>query len=345
METGRELSDQLQGRNCQLVVSPDNQWLLTTWEGDGAGKAVVWDLTGSGSPVRIASLNLTWDEHQAMNFSRDSQRLVTHDGDQARARLWDLADLHRDPLILQEHSGNGTCWQYVSQRWLLMWSYNNTIHVWDATSTDPAASKVTLCVPADDIAQATVSPNDRWLVVATGYVPEDNPTIWLYDISSSSKVGSPYRLPDHTDKISAIEFDSDCGRMVTASHDKTIRVWDLSAADLRASCLVLQDTHVPNWIELSQDGCWLLAAGRDSETRLWNLRLAEAQQRPITLSGYDEVGFAADSTRLICRKLGLEEAQPLRMDELVAAARCVAGRELTDEERDQFLTEPEATLK
>ena len=75
----------------------------------------------------------------------------------------------------------------------------------------------------------------------------------------------------HNDSIAYVLFTSE-GLMVTASYDKTIRLWDVNAEIPGSSSKVL--TGHDGWVEklaISPDGRWLMSSSADKTIRLWNL--------------------------------------------------------------------------
>ena len=92
-------------------------------------------------------------------------------------------------------------------------------------------------------------------------------------------------------------LSADGKRIVTGSDDKTVRVWNLEDDDLGASAIVLRGHHgAVTAVELSADGRRLVTSSRDGTVRVWLLRI----------------------------------------EDLLAVARRLAGRPLTDEEREMY---------
>jgi WD40 repeat protein len=108
----------------------------------------------------------------------------------------------------------------------------------------------------------------------------------------------PIVLRGHDDQVTSLGFSADGRLLVTASFDRTSLVCDLASADPASNVLVLHRL-ASNVIALAltSDARLLATAGDDDAVRLWDLRL----------------------------------------DELIALARLTAGRELTVEERRQYL--------
>lgn len=69
--------------------------------------------------------------------------------------------------------------------------------------------------------------------------------------------------------LSSVEFSQDGARLATSSRDKSVKVWDLTAAEPA----VLQSLEHRDWVfraRFSRDGRYLLTACRDRMARLWD---------------------------------------------------------------------------
>ncbi len=86
--------------------------------------------------------------------------------------------------------------------------------------------------------------------------------------------------------------------MVSASYDKTVRVWN---ADGSGSALVLRghDDWV-SWAEFSPDGQRIVSASKDKSIRIWG---ADGTGVPVVLRGHDKwvntARFSPDGRRVV----------------------------------------------
>jgi hypothetical protein len=101
----------------------------------------------------------------------------------------------------------------------------------------------------------------------------------------------------------------------------------------------------------SQDGHWLLTGGADNFIRIWDLQSPDLP--PVWLRGHEEKtksifgmtlstfvrGISPDGRWLITQDPGSLslQTQLFRFDDLLELAREVTGRELSEEERRQFM--------
>ncbi len=106
-------------------------------------------------------------------------------------------------------------------------------------------------------------------------------TIKLWDPSNEYK--NIRTLPGHDHSVSAVRFipsgaaesPSTGNLLVSASRDKSLRIWDVSTG----YCVKTLRGHA-DWVRdvaPSFDGRWLLSAGNDQTARLWNAGSGEAK--------------------------------------------------------------------
>src|SRR5262249_8070739 len=76
----------------------------------------------------------------------------------------------------------------------------------------------------------------------------------------------------HTGKVNAVNAVAvipDCGRAISGSSDKTLRLWDLeTGTELR---LFEGHTGSVNALAILPDGQWVLSGSSDGTLRLWNI--------------------------------------------------------------------------
>ncbi|HEU4406504.1 MAG TPA: protein kinase [Polyangiaceae bacterium] len=102
----------------------------------------------------------------------------------------------------------------------------------------------------------------------------------------------------HESAVFAAAFSPDGGRIVTASHDKTVRVW---AADGRGEPIVLRG-HDDSVVaaRFSPDGRRIVSASRDGTARVWN---ADGAGAPVVLRGHGDqiagAAFSPDGARVV----------------------------------------------
>ncbi|HZF11033.1 MAG TPA: CHAT domain-containing protein, partial [Thermoanaerobaculia bacterium] len=105
-------------------------------------------------------------------------------------------------------------------------------------------------------------------------------------------------LTGHTDAVVAASFSPDGTRVVTASDDKTARIWNAATGQLIAT--LTGHTVKVTTASFSSDGTRVVTASWDKTSRVWN---ASTGQLIATLTGHtDEVwaaSFSPDGTRVV----------------------------------------------
>ena len=108
------------------------------------------------------------------------------------------------------------------------------------------------------------SPDGRSLLVGYGGPEQQVGEAWLWDVSESA--ADPLHKFPHEDDVLSVAFSSDGRRAVTASFDRTARVWDIKAG---TSLATLSHGERLSLARLSPDGS-LVATASLTEARLWS---------------------------------------------------------------------------
>jgi WD40 repeat protein len=106
-------------------------------------------------------------------------------------------------------------------------------------------------------------------------------------------------LQGHTEGINGIAFSPDGNRALSASHDHTIRVWDLKTGK-ELHCLKDQQDSVVCGVAFSPNGKRALSGGADQVVRLWDAETWK-ELRHFEGHGYcvRRVAFSADGRRAV----------------------------------------------
>ena len=283
-----------------VAISPDNRWVA-------AGTAVdirVWDLAIEGGDSRATVLpNADRGAYYAA-FSSDSRRLITFDG-AGGAQIWDVATSPQDPTLLRKISVRPNVASIAlspESRWLAVGHHDGPIEVWDLRTTQEPSPRLLNGHQGTPVALA-FTPDGRRLASAganrldESRVRVDDRSIRLWDLEAPDPSRSAVVFEGHDSNLSAVKVSPDGHWLATASFDGTARVWDLSAADPARTALVLNGNEGAVWgLAFAADSRSLLTWGEDATVRRW----------------------------------------PLGSDELLARARRVTGRNLTQTEWSRY---------
>jgi WD40 repeat protein/tetratricopeptide (TPR) repeat protein len=103
----------------------------------------------------------------------------------------------------------------------------------------------------------------------------------------------------HEGKVHAAAFSPDGRRVVTASADRTARVWDLATGEAITSPL-RHDDEVTQAL-FSPDGRLVLTASKDGTARLWNAGTGQPAARFAHRGPVDHVAFSPDGRLVLTR--------------------------------------------
>ena len=107
------------------------------------------------------------------------------------------------------------------------------------------------------------SPDDTLLAVAT------DATITLYNTRSAHV--PPSVLTGHTDYIADLTFSPDGSQIVSASHDMTVRLWDVRTHQ-QLACLS-EHTSLVTGVIFHPNGQWIASVGSwDQSVRIWDVQ-------------------------------------------------------------------------
>ena len=286
-----------------LAFTPDGHWLaLSSAEFDrhtfrSDRTIYLCDLTSDDPMAKPLLLSGHEGPVTTMAVSPDSRWLATGSEDQT-VRVWDLSapDPSAHPLSFSGHGARVTGVMIgAGSSWLVTIAAEKA-RLWELANPSPQP-----VVFGDEGRPSTIlsfglSPDGRWLLLG------GDASAYVLDLASAAPAESFRALRGHEGAVIAASFSADGRTVVTASGDRSARLWRLTAARLSASPVVLATERAP---AVSPDNRWLLTVGTDEPAErsdltavLWDLTTAEVTARPFFLRGHSgpifEAAFSPD---------------------------------------------------
>ena len=261
------------------TISPRGARIVTTSDSQPAR---LWD---QASGVAIATLEDRYERVLKAAFSRDGTRLVTTllEGG---AQIWNASDGRRG-ATLKGSSLHAAVFSPEATRLAAAYE-DNSVRVWN---TESGELLVSLPPQPDYVESLVLGPGGARIVTYGTKVA----TLWNI---ASNAAPTAIALVGHSDRIRDAAFNEDGTRIVTASEDKTARVWD--AADGVQVAMLQGHTDWVDRAAFSPDGSRIVTYSTDLTARLWDARSGA----PIAvLAGHSglitSAEFSSDGARLV----------------------------------------------
>jgi WD40 repeat protein/tRNA A-37 threonylcarbamoyl transferase component Bud32 len=232
LQTGRQL-DSVPG-SC-AAFDPGGERLAVgyrdeVWVRDLAARKVLLRLKGHSQ--RILAVAYSGDGRYVASAAGTVSQLPVATPDKEKAgelRIWDAAT----GTLLRELPGHRGAVTSVAFRGrtaqLASGSTDRTVRLWDAAT---GAALRTLAGHTDAVGGLAFSPGGERLAAASGKVAGDAAQVAeaagevkVWEVDSETP---PLRLRGHTAPVYAVAYDADGSHLLSASQDRTVKVWDSS---------------------------------------------------------------------------------------------------------------------
>lgn len=238
-----------------IVANPTNEWIAIA--SAKLGQLLVWEWQSESYILRQQG---HFDSMNCIAYTHDGSKVATG-SDDGKIKVWDTASGHCI-VTFADHTSGVTAIEVPRMKRNVAFtaSLDGTVRVYDLvryrnfrTFTAPERLQFN-CLAVDTSGE----------VVAAGSL--DSFDIHLWSVQTGQLLD---RLSGHEGPISAVAFAPQSSMLVSASWDKTIRVWDVFGRSAQVE--PLQMTSDVQALAIRPDGKELCAAGLDSQLVFWNL--------------------------------------------------------------------------
>ena len=318
----------------EMVVSPDSRWLFAG-TADGICR---WDLRAEATAKTLETFGEAYPYRRRLKVSPDNKWLLSYPAGDEALHLWrvDAANPTKMKIVLDAPSRAITLSSFSKDgRYLSCGSFEGTIRFWNLQAEDISASRVELTDATNTVLTAELSPDGRWLAAACVQAG-----FYLWRIENGKAV--PVIQEPETSSTFPITY-SDNSRYMCAVHRNLVRVWDLEDSDIPES---YREFSVPDGAirkaKISPDGRKMVTS-EFNKVRLWNLESKDPAATAIRINSFQGqqgfCDFSPDDRWLIT---SVQEQSHMRFwptehADLIRLADEIAGRTLTDKERELYM--------
>ena len=263
-----------------LAVSPDGKSLAS---GDLYGSVLVWNV--ADRKLRFELTGTAGQNITGLAFSPDGKLIATGNG--KSVKLWDAANGQE----LKTFSGHtDQIWSVAfspDSKRLASGSHDKSVKVWDIANGEAIT---TLTGKDGAFLSMAFSSDGKWLAGSTSY---GDSSVVLWDTRDWKE---SQRLSPINGQVRSIAFSPNSQRLMTASDDGTVQVWDSQTGE---DLLTLRDRRQPKSqkpeeshahhhvqmksVALSFDGKRLVSAGSNGFVTVWD---AVSGQKLHSLEGH-----------------------------------------------------------
>jgi len=214
------------------------------------GKLRVWDVQSGVEKFAVGSSG----GFRAISMSPSGKFFASGDRDNL-ARIWSIETGKLTHSLTGHRSDVGAVSYSPDGKWLATGDASGNIFVWDA-ETGAKKNNIDLKVPK--LWDLAWKPDGRQIAAAMG-----DGSIFLIDVAS----GVTRKVSAHTDDVRSICYSPDGTRLASASHDKTVKMWN--TRDMTVEGTIAAHDRAVTSVDFSPDGKQIVTASDDKSVKIW----------------------------------------------------------------------------
>jgi WD40 repeat protein len=262
-----EATNRLKSEDDDIAaISPDGKTLLAIGPDEFAR---IWDTATGHLKAKLGD-----GDHKAKRvlLSANGKRAITIGRDKT-ARVWDV----ETGLMLASLPGDGkaelVAGSFSDDAHPWTWHKGEAIRVWSLKEGKPS---VISFIQASDVSCVTVSPKVSWIVTCeqveeqkegTGEKKEKTAVVRVRQLISGKEAKEIGQLRGHTVRINDVFFSQDGKLALSASYDKTAKLWEVGS--WRTIATLSGHIAAVKLAFFSPDTKYVVTAAEDNTARIW----------------------------------------------------------------------------
>ena len=307
-----------------LAYAPDGR--LAAAGGDG--EIGLWD-AATTDPAAAATLAGHDGPVRRVAFAPDGRTLASV-GRDGRVLLWDSAAPAAPPRVLGQHEAITRAVAVAPDGARLATADDRgIIRLWDTVTGEPVGEP--LQAHGREIFDLAYSPDGALLASGSW-----DGTVAFWDAATLQPAGAP--VSTGLAEVWDVAFSPDGALLAVAGAGEVAPLIDVAQRVVVGRLLTNQATRI-NTLAFSPDGALLATGGADATVALWDMGTRTPIGRPLDVHTAEiyALAFSPDGRYLASGDLGGRLfVTTVAYDDPAATACAVAGRDLTDEERQQY---------